>query len=247
MIKFPEDRYSHMPFIQFDENLQPKMFCCLQVNGIWKIHYFNGKRFVRLYTGLPEDAVQCSPAAEFADGIWKITFIAGGSSKIPIFYLYRKYGFQPQSAIPIMPAEVGFAWKDQTTIASKNSSIYQFENGVTTQIQLQNVEYLYRITYNPNNPRQLIISGQEFNQKIFSIVYTPQSNQMFRIYDGNKVCYKACFWYNDCYYAEKKDADGFEDRKIVKAENFILQPIQAQTYVKNIKIEEINYYQGELD
>ena len=236
-----------MPFIQFDENSQPMLFCCLQVNGLWKIHYYNGVAWVRLYTGLPEDATQCSPTAEFADGMWKISFIAGGAEESPMFYLYRKYGFQAQSAIPVMPADVGFVWKDQTTIASRKSSIFQFEQGVTTQLQIQNIEYLYRITYNPSNPRDLLISGQDFNGDIFSIKYNPQSEQMFRIFDGDKVCYKACFWYGDCYYAQKKDDGGFEDRKIVKAKNLKLQPMKAQTYIKNIKIEQTDYYQGELD
>lgn len=247
MIQFSKDRYSHMPFIQFNSESQPMLFCCLQINGIWKIHYYNGTRWVRLYTGLPDDATQCSPAAEYEDGMWKISFIAGGSEESPMFYLYRKYGFEAQLAIPVMPADVGFIWKEQTTIASRKSSIFQFEQGATTQIQLQNIEYLYRITYNPNNPRQLLISGQEHSGNIFSITYFPQSGQMFRVFDGDKICYKACFWYDECYYAQKKDDEGFEDRRIVKAENLILQPIEAQIYIKNIKIEQTDYFQGELD
>lgn len=247
MIEFPRDRYSHMPFVQYDENSQPMIFCCLQINGIWKIHYYNGNRWVRLYTGLPEDATQCSPAAEFDDDMWKISFIAGGSAQNPLFYLYRKYGFQPQMAIPVMPADVGFVWKNQTTIASRNSSIFQFEQGVSTQIQLQNVEFLYRITYNPNNPRQLLISGQEHNGNLFSIAYIPQAGQMFRVFDNDIVAYKACFWQDDCFYAEKKDNEGFQDRRIVKAEHLQLKQIEAQTYIKNIKIDSTDYLQGDLD
>ena len=83
-----------MPFIAYDENGQPKQFCCLKVNDKWKIHHFEDGIWKRLYTGLPDDATECSPTAEWTIDGWRVSFIGGGFDEninsAGFFNLFRK-------------------------------------------------------------------------------------------------------------------------------------------------------------
>ena len=72
MFNFNDSRYTHMPFAAIGPDGNAKEFCCIQVNGQWKLYHFTGKNWKRVRTGLPADATECSPTAEFEDGVWKI-------------------------------------------------------------------------------------------------------------------------------------------------------------------------------
>ena len=78
-------------------------------------------------------------------------------------------------------------------------------------------EYLYRVTYDPFNPGRLYISGQTFAGEIFSRIYIPSENELIELMADGVPAYKAAFWKADCYYAQRLE-NGFEDRRIVKAE-----------------------------
>ena len=67
MFDFTDTRFTHMPFAAPGENGEPEQFCCIQNDGLWKIYHFTGQRWKRVKTGLPADATECGPCAEFAD------------------------------------------------------------------------------------------------------------------------------------------------------------------------------------
>ena len=80
-----------MPFVAHGAppDYAPKAFCCLKVGGKWKLHHNENGEWKRVYTGLPEDATECSPTAELVGGRWRISFIAGGHESDRRFYLYK--------------------------------------------------------------------------------------------------------------------------------------------------------------
>ena len=112
MFTFNDNRYTHMPFACPDENGNPKEFCCILTGGAWKLHHFTGKRWKRIKTGLPDDAFECGPCAEFEDGMWKLSFVAGGAKSDRRFRLYRMPGFDAEPMVQVA-ADVGFVWKDR--------------------------------------------------------------------------------------------------------------------------------------
>jgi hypothetical protein len=63
-----------MPFAAYDGNGSPQEFCCIQRDGLWKLHWLKGGKWKRIQTGLPDDATECGPTAEFEDGMWKLSF-----------------------------------------------------------------------------------------------------------------------------------------------------------------------------
>ena len=85
-------RYTHMPFAAFGGEGRPQEFCCINIGGLWKLHRRQDRKWRRIQTGLPDDATECGPTAEWEDGMWKVSYIAGGWKGDRRFRLYRMYG-----------------------------------------------------------------------------------------------------------------------------------------------------------
>lgn len=239
MFDFTEGTMCHMPFAAPDpsNNFSPREFCCIPVNGKWKIHQFKDGEWTRIRTGMPDDATECSPAAEFSDGKWHLTFVAGGAVTRRMFCLYHicdlDGGVNP---VELCPADSGFLQKNFLVWGARCG-------GINIEGPLQNIrasfkdaEYLYRVTYDPFDPRRFIISGQKFDQTLFSRVYCPWKKQLFNLVADGEVAYKAIFWDDKCFYCQKI-GDGFEDRRIKLAESYTLEPMNIEDFM-NITTDE---------
>lgn len=232
MFDFNDSRYTHMPFACPNADGKPEEFCCIMVNGVWKLHHFTGIKWKRIRTGLPADATECGPCAEFEDGIWKVSFIAGGARNGREFKLYRLLGISGKTEPMVQcSADVGFVWKNSVVSAGRRSMITIVEPMRTLTLEMHNVEYLYRVSYNPFNPSQLLISGQHPRGEIFSWAYQPGLEKLYAVIADGVPAYKAAFYKNDCYYATRNAKDDFEQRRIVKAQNFVLDELDAKTHI----------------
>lgn len=213
-----------MPFVAHGSapNFEPKEFCCLMIEGKWKLHHFENGMWKRIDTSLPYDATECSPTAEYDSDSnkWKVSFIAGGYEADRKFYLYKVADLENPKLEKIVQAEVGFIFKNRIVHARCSGDIVITDDMQIKTLKLTNVEYLYRLSFNPNNPNELLISGQDFDGKLFSWVCNVRSNTLFEIYDNSTPAYKACLFNDECFYAKRNDSDGFEDRHIIKASNF---------------------------
>lgn len=231
-------RYTHMPFAAFGGNGSPQEFCCINIGGLWKLHWRQGRKWRRIQTGLPDDATECGPTAEFEDGMWKLSFIAGGWKGDRRFRLYRMYGTGTQPMAQGF-ADVGFVRKDTVAMAGRRGPIVIRETERTITLEIPEAEYLYRLSYDPQRPNRLLISGQRRNGSIFSWSYVPEMRELNEITDDGTPAYKCALWDGQCFYAER--LDGFEERRIVKAEHLELTPLDADGRV----VETIEYGKAE--
>lgn len=236
MFTFNDNRYTHMPFACPDQNGNPKEFCCILTGGVWKLHHFTGKRWKRIKTGLPDDAFECGPCAEFEDGMWKVSFIAGGAKSDRQFKLYRMLGFDAEPMVQVA-ADVGFVWKDRVVHAGRRGSVTIIEPGRTITLTLNGVEFLYRVSYDPFQPNRLLISGQFPGGEIFSWAYQPGMKKLYEVVADGVPAYKCAFYEGGCYYAKRED--GFEERHIVKAESLVMNEVRAEEHI--IETEEFTY------
>ena len=114
-----------MPFVAHGAppDYAPKAFCCLKIGGKWKLHHCENGQWKRVYTGLPEDATECSPTAELVNGRWRISFIAGGHESDRRFYLYKIDGI---GNIPekVVSADVGFVFKNRIVYGGRSGGIF---------------------------------------------------------------------------------------------------------------------------
>lgn len=241
---------SHMPFVANykDGALQ---LCCLKINGKWKVHYYENGEWKKLKTYTPDDMTECCPTAEWHPDIngWTISFIAGGSTQNNWenigFNLYRKHSLDDSAPVIVCPANVGYTWKNQITFAAKQGPIFQYEKDLKMTIALKNIEWLYRLSYDPFNPRRMLISAQKFNGELISFVFNPHSKECALIKDGYDVCYKCAVYNENVYYCKKLDGDDFELRKIVKAANPTYEVIDYNELIESVTVEREDYWEDE--
>ena len=209
-----------MPFVAHGAQVDfaPKLFCCLKIGGKWKLHHCEDGLWKRVDTGLPEDATECSPTAQFADGRWKISFIAGGHEKDRRFYLYKIDGI---GNVPekVVAADVGFVFKNRIVYGGRSGGLYIVSDGNIQKLTFIDAEYLYRVSYNPDNPSEWLISGQTKSGAVFSRVCNVFAGTLQSLCVNGEPAYKAALFNGRCFYA-KRGENGFEDRRIVEAVEF---------------------------
>lgn len=209
-----------MPFVArgTPPDFAPKAFCCLKIGGKWKLHHCEDGKWKRVYTGLPEDATECSPTAELVDGRWRISFIAGGHESDRRFYLYKIDGI---GNVPerVVSADVGFVFKNRIVYGGRSGGLYIVNGERIQKLTSPDVEYLYRVSYNPDNPSEWLISGQTKAGGIFSRVCNVFAGTLQDLCVNGKPAYKAALFNGRCFYAERGE-NGFEDRRIVEAAEF---------------------------
>jgi len=229
MFDFNDKRYTHMPFAAHGAEGKPEQFCCIRNNdALWKLYHYTGQKWKRVKTGLPEDATECGPTAEWEEGIWKISFVAGGWKGDRRFRLYRMYGIGGEVSVQNF-ADVGFVWKDRVCYAGRQGPIYLVEPEKTTVLRLHGVDYLYRISYNPNCPNELLISGQYADGSVFSWAYRPEIKVLKNISADGNPAYKCAFFNGECFYAKREK--GFEERRIVKAQALEVTELPAKEFI----------------
>lgn len=211
-----------MPFVASGNapEFTPKGFCCLQVNNKWKLHYFDGQTWKRINTALSEDATECSPTAEYANGKWQVSFIAGGFEADRRFYLYKIIGLENPKPQKIVQADVGFLWKNKIVYGSRIGEVRIAGGKSITLLKFPEVKYLYRVSYNPNNPQELLISGQDKSGKLFSWICNPIAKHLQSICVNDNPAYKAALFKGTLYYAKRNDNTGFEERHVVATNTF---------------------------
>jgi hypothetical protein len=122
----------------------------------------------------------------------------------------------------IVDADVGFVFKNKIVYGGRTGAFFISGGNGTKAVSFTDAEYLYRISYNPNNPTELLISGQKTGGEIFSRILNPITRKLHELSVNGTPAYKAAFFDGDCYFAHRDDTDGFEDRYIVKANAYTL-------------------------
>lgn len=236
MFDFTENTYSHMPFIAHGAapEFVPEHFCCLMLGGKWKLHHFTGGEWKRIATGLPEDATECSPCAEYdpVSGKWQLSYIAGGFEGERPFYLYQIDDLDNPNPERIVGADVGFIFKNRVAYGGRTGAFFVADGVRTKGIAFADTEFLYRVSYNPNNPHELIFSGQTQVGELFSRVYNLATGKAYKLSADGVPAYKAAFFNGDCYYAQRGESDNFEERRIVKAEGFSLTELPSSSVLE---------------
>ena len=207
---------AHMPFVAPDADGRPVRFCCRRIEGVWKLHCFDGADWVRLATGFADDVTECAPTAEFSDGEWRISFIAGSSDGQRENRLYRMRGFDGvPEAVTI--ADVGYC-RERWTVSGTRRGPLLIDNDATRRtLAIGGMEFYYRVSFDPSAPLRLLISAQRFDRQIVSMEYDLHSGQLFQLVTvGGRPLYKVALWENSAFYG-LQDGPGFEDRALEEA------------------------------
>ena len=246
MFNFDKTIFSHMPFVAYGSSpeFKAEQFCCLQVGGKWKLHHFDGENWKRINTWLPNDSTECSPTAELIDGKWQVSFIAGGTNPDRKFRLYKIADLENPQPEVVCEAEVGFVWKNRIVFGKRSGGLYVSDASKTQKLTFANVEYLYRVSYNPSNPNELLISGQYNSGELFSWACNVNARTLHSLCVNGKPAYKAAFFGNILYYAERGNSDGFEERHIASSESYEKTPL---SFDETVSAETEKLTQGNIE
>jgi hypothetical protein len=194
------------------------IFCCRPVNGVWKIHKWTGKGWERVNTHLPETSIECSPVATVYEGICHLSFIGEEniSGSYCLFHICDVNENQPP--VKVCEARVGFAKPYLIGYASHRGPITLDSPAYRTTITCNDLEFLYRLSFNPYDPTQIYISGQKYDETVVSRIYNQAENKLYDVIADGDVAYKMALNNNDIYYAKRIGKD-FEDRQVFKAAN----------------------------
>ena len=72
--------------------------------------------------------------------------------------------------VGLVAAYVGFVFKNRIVYGGRSGGLYIVSGGSIQKLTFPDVEYLYRVSYNPDNPSEWLISGQTKTGGIFSCV-----------------------------------------------------------------------------
>lgn len=211
-----------MPFSAHGQGEDTREFCCIQIDGKWKIHECVNGAWRRVQTGMPEDATECSPFAEYdpEHDIWSMTFIAGGAQgngeDFMRFALYRINDLDDPVIQRVLPADAGFIWKGILFHAGRTSGIDVEYRTRRRHIELKGVEYIYRLTHNADHPQELLVTGQNPDGSVFTWAIDPAQKTVDELSADGEPLYKPCVIFGEWYTAAK--IGGFEERAIRKVE-----------------------------
>ena len=227
MFNIPFNIYSHMPFVYNDIQL-----CSLWINNTWKIHYNKDGYWLRLDNSLPADATECSPGMVHLGKRDVIFFIGGGCEEHKQFTLYAKYDFD-MPMFRVTDARVGCMTPTYLVYGYGHNTI-QLLSDKKEVLELPKHFHVYRITYNVNNPSELILSTKK-DDTDYILTYNLENGSIHSLKVPNDIPYKACFYNGKCYYAHR--LGGFEERIIKEAPEFKLVP-QSKNIIKRYIVAE---------
>lgn len=225
--------YTHMPFVSTEEIPQKLFLFCLQLNGIWKIHYAENDGVVhRLNTGLSDATYECAPVAIRTDNSWKVSFIAGNSLEHKELALYVQDINTDSVAHYILHGlHAGCYYSDKYTCYSRYGGIFYAKNR------------WHPMTYKINDARTIlcirpgpkggfIISYDKGAADIVTLYILLNSNKVYKLTDKEGVSlYKACFHIDRWYYAKKIGTE-FEERKIYEITDPVMEELDFDTVIE---------------
>lgn len=213
---------THMPF--FAKCVDGEIaLCCRKVNEVWKLHKLNNGEWVQINTSRPADATECSPTAEYVNGQWHISFISGGAEEDRLFRLYKYVDGIVN--VEKEPAYVGFVNRKMLVHGGREKmfTIELADGAIKKIFESENLEELFRVSYDADHPHRLLISGRH-NGAIRSWIFDLSSDNLYDVEADGVVAYKCAFHDGKCYYA-RQIGEGFEDREVVEAQNVKITPL----------------------
>lgn len=216
---------SHMPFLApGPDGKAVLIYCRAGDDHLWKLHYLDAEGVPRrIATGLPNEAIECSPTAWHDERGWHVSLVAGGARRDPRFRLYRLDGpsldelFGP---VALQPAASGFVHRDRLVVGEKQDRIHVHDAAGDRTFALPGIN-IYRVSYRPDTPERLLISGQWIgDEEVFCIEYDLASGVEHMLKCDGRPAYKCAILGDDILYADRC-GEHFEARRLRASNRFV--------------------------
>jgi len=227
-----DNNKSHMPFLNTIDGRLIKMFCVSPSLNIWKIVVGENKK--RLGTNSDTSTVECSPVFWQENGFIKGSYVSGDVKQ-----KYHLYAFITTNlhgllnnlkTQPIEQTKAGCVFpKGRAFVRMKMMNKTEYTYLYVYYVNKKHIyelldNYIYRVSFNPQNTSELFISGGS-KGNVWAISLNLDTDQQQDIKCDGYPAYKMAFFNNKIEYALKIGTE-FEDRQIKTAKHIEYKPIQ---------------------
>jgi hypothetical protein len=187
---------------------------------VWKLAYaaWRDRRPRRLETGLPAEAVECSPAFYRKGGTWQVSFIGGvPTDQGRAYRLYAMSGpslgkLSPARRVSEVPTRVGFVSPQYVCLRHRGRLVLSERDGggrFSLRLPLSRV---YRASFCADHVDRLLITGLSKAGGICTLLHRLDTDETFEVKAPGPV-YKSSLFDNRVVFTKSR-ADDFEDREL---------------------------------
>lgn len=220
MNQFTQLGQAHMPYRAPAAAGEIGFFCCVKNGaGAWKLRRWWENSLQEVRTGLPEDWNECCPVADFDEGAFTLSFIAGPADASGRCGLYKFANLEDDEVVRLCDADVGFARQGWLVHGSRRGPLIVRRGGVERELHIAGLVFLYRACPDAFAPSRLLITATLKGRGDDSSIAYDFHDGDCRVVTGERGClYKFAAHEGGGYvYAERGEGD-FEDRRIALAE-----------------------------
>jgi hypothetical protein len=186
----------------------------------WKLAWcpWQDRRPRPLFTGLPADAVECSPAFYREGDVYHVSFLGGVPGPQGLtYFLYQMSGnsldqLSRPDRVSEQPTRLGFVSARHICTESLDGvRVTERARGLTFQLILP-WNHLYRATFASDAPQQLLLSGQDEQGVFRTLQYDCDTGATHEVQAAGPL-YKASLCGGEVVFAYRGEGD-FEDRHL---------------------------------
>ena len=218
MNQFAQMEQTHMPYRVPSENGVIGYFLCVKNPlGVWKLRRLWENSFLEIPTGLPDDWNECAPVADFDEGVFTLSFIAGPTRAAGKYGLYKFANLaDDDQVIRLCDADVGFARQDWLVWGSRRGPLIVRRGKNEQELHIAGLDYLYRVCPDAFAPSRLLITAsvEGIDQ---SIIYDFHSGECQKVTENHCCLYKFAAHENGGYLYALRGTGDNEDRRVVQS------------------------------
>lgn len=228
---------THMPFENIVQGKSVFLYC--KWMAPWKIRISVGSVDEKVFTGMDDCAIECSPTiSETDDGGVILSFISGhGVSEDQRFL--KLYSLFADSLGDLIKGDVRVQEEVKTFSGFTDSRrlVYFTYEKAGPRIHFYEKDhrilklsdgFCYRISYIPDQPHKILISGKTEKHGVYSLMYNMQDGAQFLLFNGSEPAYKVCIFQDRIHYAHRK-GERFEDREVVEVDKLTMKKTNIVT------------------
>lgn len=200
----------HMPFCNQCNNTIVYMMCIAKQNGLWKIYYNTNGQWIRL-TNSQDDIIECNPNIYYYNNKYYISYIAYNGNK----YLLKCLTGDSMNNLQLFKEIVtftGFELKNKIYKTNRTNGFEIVSENNTELVTLEKCNKILRLTYNPQDQNQIIITYM-YNNKNY--VCSIKDNQIKQI-TSKQPMYKTFKYGSQCWNVFKFNNSDNQELRIVK-------------------------------
>ena len=192
--KFSNQFRCHMPFCNECNGKMVYMICTSEKNGLWKVCYYQNNQWKRL-TNSDDNVIQCNPNVYYMNNKYYVSYVEFTKNEK---YLLKCLSGQSLDKLTVYKQIVTFTGFQLDGKIYKTNRPNGFEivtNDETKLVTLDKCNKILRLTYNPINKEELIVTYLYQDKSFVCLV----NNDVIKQIVANEPLYKT-FKYGEDYW-----------------------------------------------